>query len=778
MAVPIQGTKRKPNKHTNMFVIFLIFTFLFVLSFLQDSSPKPVSENAPAIEFSAERAMKHIREIAREPHPTGSEANEKVMTYIQSQLKELGVEPIIQKEMLSDYSSSIPGVNYSRYTDVYNIVGKLPGTNSTKAVMLTAHYDSVPNSPGANDDAAGVAALLETLRVLKEGPPLQNDIVFLITDGEEIGLLGARAYWYSEQSPFRDEIGLVVNFEARGTKGPSLMFQTSSENGWLIRHFAESVKYPVSSSMMGDMYALMPNDTDMTISNQAGISGVNFAFGDGWTGYHTMQDSIENVSLSTLQHHGVNALATAKQFGNADLSETKEADRVYFNLLGLLIHYPKSWVNLFTLVAIALFLYTAVMGIRLRVIKVGQLVLGFFGVIGGLIVSIVASYGLWYIAERLWGYKLQVFNGATYYHIWFELSFIFLTIGICFAIWGLMRSKVSTLNFWFAGQLIWTILLVVISIWLPGGSYLPLWPLIIQLIIVIIALHSKSSEQIIKHPIMLLFIAAGPIVLWTSIVRMIFVFMPIETNVYVIGVVALLLVILFPIIDVLREYSKRLWIIAAFSISIILLAGSYILSETDRDQPEDSNLFYIQDVDKQEARWVSLTAPNEWSSQYVNGGEWIPYYPLLFKVDEPDRLVLTNKAPVIPLDKPSISVMDSANKGDNKSIQLNVKSNRDARRMIVTIPDAVIEQVTLNGKKVEVDPTREGFTLLFTGKSPDGIELQVNLKQEGPTTVVVSDIKDDLAKVDGLNYQQRPSDLNPAREFDSTTIATTSFQIK
>lgn len=778
MSVTIKNIKHKSGVQISVISVILIFTLLFVVSFLQDSSPRPLAENAAVTDFSAERAMEHVKEIAHEPHPTGSEANDKVMAYIQSQLKELGVEPIIQKETLSDLQPYFPNANYVESTDVYNIIGKLPGTNSTKAVMLTAHYDSVPTSPGANDDAVGVATLIETLRALKEGPPLQNDIVFLITDGEEAGLLGARAYWYSEQSLFREEIGMVVNFEARGTKGQSLMFQTSSENGWLIRNYAESARNPVSNSMLGDLYAMMPNDTDMTISNRAGISGINFAFGDGWTGYHTMQDSIDNVSLSTLQHHGVNALAAAKQFGNADLSQTKEADRVYFNLFGFLIHYPKSWVNTFSLIAIALFLYAAVIGIRKRVIKVGQLSLGFLGVIGGLIVSIGASYGLWYLVERLWGYKLHVFNGATYYHIWFELSFVFLTIGICFTIWSLMRAKVSTLNFWFSGQLIWVILLVVISIWLPGGSYLLLWPLVIQLIILIIVLHSKKSEQKVKHPIMLLLIAAAPILLWTLIIRLIFIFMPIETNVYVMGIVALILVLVFPLLDVLCEYSKRLWIIAAFSFSVIMLVGSYILYETSKDnRTVDTNLFYIQDVDKQEARWVSITYPNEWSYQYVDGSERLSYYPLVYKVGNPEGQVWTNKAPVIPLDKPTITVVNSANNGDMKSIHLRVHSNRDARRMLISIPNAMVKQLALNGQQVEVDPAKEGFVLLFTGKSPEGIELNINLKQEGSTTVIVSDIKDDLTEVNGLNYQQRPSNITPGREFDSTTFATTSIQI-
>ncbi|TCZ80918.1 M20/M25/M40 family metallo-hydrolase [Paenibacillus albiflavus] len=776
MEAELKDTKRNLKKQIPSLIVVVIFALYITLSFIQDSSPRPLSESAPATEFSAERAMKHVKAIAQAPHPTGSDENDQVMAYIQSQMKILGVEPIIQTVSTADLQQGNLLPNYIRATTVSNIIGRLPGTNSTKALMLTAHYDSVPYSRGASDDGVGVATLLETLRVLREGPPLQNDIIFLITDGEELDLDGARAYWDSENSPFRSDIGMVVNFEARGTKGPSLMFQTSRENGWIIDEFAKSVKYPVSTSMMGDVYALMPNDTDMTISNAAGISGINFAFGDGWTNYHSMQDSIENVSLSTLQHHGVNALSAAKQFGQVDLTQTKEADQVYFNVLGSLIHYPKAYVVYMTLGAVILGLYAAFIGFRKKILLGGQLALGFLGILGGIIVSIGATYGLWMAVERLWGYKLHVSNGAMYYHNWFALAFIFLTFGICFVIWGLMKAKVSMLNFWFTGQLLWMIILIAISILLPGGSYLFLWPLVIQLLVMIIALHLRDAEAVVKHPVTLLIIAAGPILLWTIIVRMLFIFMPMATNVYVMGIVVLLLAMLFPLLDVLRDLSMRFWIAITFALSILMLAGSYLVTEMN-DRPIDSNFVYVQDVDKQDARWITLTPLNDWTKPYFVQSEDILYYPLIYKVGQSDRLVASSQAPVIPIAKPTVTVLDSHDDSGSRTIHLQVKSNREARRILLTIPEVIVQKVTINGQPFDTDPSTRGFVLSFTGKSPDGIDLEVNYIPKGKTAVIVSDIKDDLTTVQGLDVKPRPANLNPAREFDSTTIASTSIEI-
>jgi len=109
-------------------------------------------------------------------------------------------------------------------------------------VALVCHHDSVPTGPGASDDGAGVAALLEAARALKAGPALQNDVILLFTDGEEAGLDGARAF--AAGCPWLKDIGLVLNFEARGVSGPVFMFETSVGNGPIIREFARAAPRP------------------------------------------------------------------------------------------------------------------------------------------------------------------------------------------------------------------------------------------------------------------------------------------------------------------------------------------------------------------------------------------------------------------------------------------------------------------------------------------------------------------------------------------------------
>src|SRR5690606_17419180 len=117
---------------------------------------------------------------------------------------------------------------------VDNVMVRVRGTGNGagKALMLMAHNDSVVFGPGASDDGSGVVVMLESLRAMKEHPPLQNDIIFLFTDGEEAGLLGPKSFL---QHPWYGDVGMVINFEARGHYGPGYMYETSPENGWLIR---------------------------------------------------------------------------------------------------------------------------------------------------------------------------------------------------------------------------------------------------------------------------------------------------------------------------------------------------------------------------------------------------------------------------------------------------------------------------------------------------------------------------------------------------------------
>ncbi|MGR9071690.1 MAG: M20/M25/M40 family metallo-hydrolase, partial [Gammaproteobacteria bacterium] len=294
--------------------VLAVLVALSALGLYHASPPSPLPVDAPPAFFSAARAMSHVRRIAQHPHPVGTVENAEARDYLIGELRALGLEPQVQTA-LGVHAAPEGG----RVGVVRNVLVKIPGRKAGKALLLSAHYDSTHAGPGAADNAASVAAVLETLRALKHAPPLQNDLICLFSDGEEAGLLGAEAFVSSH--PWATAVGLVLNFEYRGNAGASLMFETSRGNGRLIDGFAEAVANPLGSSLMVEIYKRLPNDTDLTVFKRAGLSGMNFAAIEGHSAYHTRLDRPDALHPESLQHQGEIMLALAGHFGRTPLDD-------------------------------------------------------------------------------------------------------------------------------------------------------------------------------------------------------------------------------------------------------------------------------------------------------------------------------------------------------------------------------------------------------------------------------------------------------------------------
>ncbi|MHC4090320.1 MAG: M28 family peptidase [Planctomycetota bacterium] len=336
----------KSGKKRSVLIALSMTFFLAFVAFCgvyQVRPPDAVPANGPDDEFSSARAVKHLKTIAAEPHPIGSPQQQPVRDYLLAQFRSLGLNPQIQKtQVVRQHPVRHMSCMYVGAATVQNIVARLPGTASSKTVLLMSHYDSARGSPAASDDGSGVVTMLETLRALNAGPPLKNDVVFLVTDGEEIGLFGAKGF--VDEHPWAADVGLVLNFEARGTSGPVFMFETSGPNAWLTAEFGTVVPYPATNSLAYEIYKRMPNNTDLTIFKEAGVPGLNFAHIGDSQRYHTCRDNIENLDPRSVQHHGSYALALTRHFGNLDLSEIPSGNAVYFNPIGsMFVRYPERW---------------------------------------------------------------------------------------------------------------------------------------------------------------------------------------------------------------------------------------------------------------------------------------------------------------------------------------------------------------------------------------------------------------------------------------------------
>ena len=291
----------------------LTFGFIALVSFLslyRQRPPAVVPASASPEQFSAERAMTYLKVIAQRPHPVGSAEHKATRDYLLNELSRTGLTPAVQKTVVLRPTAGTP----FHVGTVENVMVRLEGTNSSKAVVLIGHYDSVPTSPGASDDGAAVAAMLETVRALRAGERLKNDVIFLFTDAEEVGLMGARAF--INEHPWAKDIGVVLNFEARGSEGPALMFETSDGNGWLIRELARAGAPIRTNSILYEAYRRLPNETDMTMFKRAGYPGLNFAYIDGaarftlpqtvWT--NSTSEACNTRALMLLHLHVITAM--------------------------------------------------------------------------------------------------------------------------------------------------------------------------------------------------------------------------------------------------------------------------------------------------------------------------------------------------------------------------------------------------------------------------------------------------------------------------------------
>ncbi|HEY0282212.1 MAG TPA: M20/M25/M40 family metallo-hydrolase [Rhizomicrobium sp.] len=328
--------------------IVLVVAILFAAWRLQTPTPAPI--DAPAASFSASRAFADIRAIAQRPHPVGTADHDRVRDYLVRRLTEMGLAPQLRPDLST--TDFIPGQTV--ISPVTNIVAVLKGKDREKpALLVMSHYDSVPNSPGAADDSAGVAASLEIARALNSAPQPERDVLFLVTDGEELGMMGATAFF--ERDPLARHVGVVINFEARGDAGLTAMFETGPMNAGTVAMYAAGASRPSANSLSRAIYKRMPNGSDFTQAVKRDLPGLNFAFIGDELAYHSPLATPAHLDLGSVQHMGDQALAAARAFAAA-LPEQK-ADAVYSDILGFFFiqySFAVGWV-LFAVAALLAF---------------------------------------------------------------------------------------------------------------------------------------------------------------------------------------------------------------------------------------------------------------------------------------------------------------------------------------------------------------------------------------------------------------------------------------
>lgn len=482
-----ENNERSASVQNNwpVFLALLIAIVISVLGYIQNSPP-PLRNSNSADQFSIARAKPILESLVGDniPHPAGSEQNKIVRNRIIDFLDEHNIDYELHR------TSNVYKIT-GETVPLVNIIAKIPGENPTGTVMLAAHYDSVPAGPGACDDGVGTAVVLEIGRMISEAKQRRNDLVLFISDGEEHILLGAEKF--VREHPIAKEIDVVVNLEARGTTGPSLMFETGNESHWSIQTFSAVAKRPYTSSLFYEVYKRLPRDTDFSRFRELDIQGFNFAFIGNVNYYHTPNDNLENVDLRSFQHHGDHALGLANFLLSADLNDRLEGRAVYFDLLGLKVFYwPEYFSIVFSSIACVIFVFAIGFNLKRQTTTPRQLLQ-------------IAGVGLTSIvAVGLAGYllNLTMSNSGFFDELWpsnpLPLLLVFWSTGICVVAlicFGFFKdsSGSSALFVWF----IWALLALALSLVAPGASYLFVVPVLFALLALALFYVNRSLANII-----------------------------------------------------------------------------------------------------------------------------------------------------------------------------------------------------------------------------------------------------------------------------------------
>jgi len=587
---------------------FLVMLAIFVLILAGLSSlshgPKPRDANIPLDEFSAERAFVHLSDLIDDdqPHASASARNKEILQIISNKFSALGYIPEVQKTLACT-------LHYPGCTQVQNFIAVLKGSGSSSdsgdAIMLTTHYDSVPAGPGAGDAGAGVAALIEIARILKDesatGKHLENDVIFLITDGEEGGLRGAQGF--AREHSLMKNIKLMVNLEARGASGPSTMFETSDGNRALIKRYGKNTKYPVANSLSFEIYKRLPNDTDYSIYKPMGVAGLNYAFTGDVALYHSARDDLAHLDQASLQHHGDNALDAVRAFGNVDLNTlTGTANATYFDVFGrVLLNWPSSWnmpLSLLAMLIMVIATFKARIEWRADVLSMG-LVVGviLFTLVNGWVLSFPLGHWpqLFYLDHpRPWFGRLALLFGAA-------LAPWVVTIMAKRMKSVSYNSLVSSVGVLFA------VLSLVVAIIMSGASYLFLVPALAMAAGAVVDIWRKHERYIWAAHLGL--VAAAYMAFYHFIA--IEVILHYKLSHFRIIPLILLGLTLLPILHRAYNQAPKIHkILGASMLSVVLATAitSIFLPGFNESHPRGQNLVYIQNNDTGEAVWISETA--------------------------------------------------------------------------------------------------------------------------------------------------------------------------
>ena len=697
------------------FFLLLIITYF---SFYSLMPTKGTLASTPATEFSTERARVHLQEITKTPHYYGSEAHASVREYLQAQLTIIGLETEIQEGYVAEstYSEFDEGDTLiSKPSGMHlikpkNIIGRIKGTDDGKALLLLSHYDSamVP-SYGASDAGSGVVTILESLRAyLANGATPKNDIIVLFSDAEEIGLDGATLF--VKEHPWAKDVGLVLNFEARGSGGPSNMILESNQgNANLIKNFiAANPEYPVASSLMYSIYKMLPNDTDSTVFREEGdIDSFFFAFIDDHFDYHTANDTFENLDDETLQHQGSYLLPLLAYFGDADLETLKaEEDYVYVNAPFVkMISYPFSWILWMLVIATILFIVLLFYGFSNGKLK-GRLVgRGFASFFIALTVSGLIGFFGWKLIQTIYPQYAEIQQGFTYNGHRYIAFFVLLTLAILFKIYKNFTRKESHASMYVAPLLFWLLVNVAVFIILKGAGYFVI-PVFFGLLAFWVLLKFESPSLLF-----LTLLSAPAIFLFAPLIQ----FFPVGLGLEMLVISCVFTVLTFGLVWPILGYFKWKNILSAicFIAAIGFFVSAHFKSDFSETRQKPNSLVYYQNADTGKSYWLTYDKMlDDWTKGYLgdNPESADTYVTNSAGSKYNSGYRYAAEAPAIAINPFEVTLNNDSVLAGKRNVSFTIYPKRTINRLYLYTDAATqFDEISFNGNLAEIPKNAKNF---------------------------------------------------------------------
>lgn len=750
------------QKQNNYFSLITITALIltFIASYISQQPPQPVSPSND--QFSAESALERLAEILPEnekPHPVNSAASSIFRQTIIRHLENLGLEVEVQSTI---------GCNNQRKAlscaPVKNLITKIPGKDSSQTLLLMAHYDSVPAGPGAADAGHAVAVILELLELLSHQPPAKNDLIVLINEGEEAGLLGAEAFM--KEHPLAKKVDVVINMEARGNQGKSLLFETGDNNYPLIKSYQQFAKEPLSNSIAYEIYKLLPNDTDFTVFKRYGITGVNFAFQGRVSHYHTPLDNLENLSPGSVQHQGDNVWAMLVPLLNIDLGSMPEGNAVYTDILSLfMIVWPEYMTIPLTFIAGFLIILICWQLIASKVITLNQLVTSLPFAFAVTVISALSCWLILFIAQTVSGQSQPWLSIPIPMRMAIWLFPLATTLFIAnkykakLDYWGLILAPVWLLF----------ILSAASSLTMPGLSYLPLLPLLLFAILIsVLFILGQMNNR--------LFISAAALVSTVFMAMLVFPMLLLLEDAMgfriapVFGLLSSLVIILA--LPLLLNCSKPILRGLIISVTGISLSGVMICTQQSGfspTHPQHLNFEYLQQGTSASIQALTryplpdeIIAESAFSNKQKVTRPWsMAEYPSI-------------DTPFLDLPEPELTVISSNDNENTRQLTLRYSSPRSIDHFILHVnSENKIEQLTLGESKQDsyfIPSAFDSQYFLCSGENCNGLVFTLDISTQQTFEAGIVDYSYGLPE--SLDYLQhtRGKNTQPVQKGDVTAV--------